>query len=115
MLKIAHLNATETGMWKWFDLPSFKGVRVELRLLTRTDLAELRLLDDLRSEATVVANKFFRDFSGCVDANGVAIPNTVENRAEMLEDSIFGTFVTSKLADIAAWRDEGKDGSGSAS
>lgn len=112
-MKVMHMSAPEGGYWKWFDVPKYKGTRVELRLLTRTDLQQLDKYKELKEEAVVVAQKYFRDFEGCFDCNGQPIPNTENNRALMMEDTLFGTFVTAMLADVQRWRAEGKEDSAS--
>jgi hypothetical protein len=114
-MKLPHINASSEAMWKWFKVPGFQGTEAELKLLTRLDLVKLGTAKDLGEETALIAKEYFRDFRGCRDANGVDIPNTIELRAEMLKDVLFGVFVSNKLSEIADWRAEGKDGSGSGS
>lgn len=115
-MKLPHINASEETMWKWFDVPGFKEASAELKLLTRSDMLKLQEFEGkLKEEGAYVAKHFFRDFRGCADANGTPLPNTEEIRAQMMEDMLFGTFVTAKLGEIVNWRAEGKEESGSAS
>lgn len=109
-----HVNAAADKLWRWFKVPGSEA-EVELKLITRSELQAMAVSGDIAAESKYAAEHFFRGFRGCKDANGLELPNTREIRAAMLEDQFFGPWVNRKLLDLAAWRDEGKGGSGSAS
>jgi len=111
---IATHNASEEQLWKWFTIPGDDG-EVELKLITRDELTSLGKSKDLSVQAKTIAKHFFRDFKNMVDANGVAIPNTEEQRVKIQTYRPIFNFIIDKLTDLGAWSEEGKGVSGSAS
>jgi len=112
-MRFPHVNATPEQLWRWFKVPG-TDAEVELKLASRSELQEIIRPTDLAAECKLVAERFFRAFKGCVDVNGVEIPNTVESRALLLQDHELGPWITTRLWQVKEWRDEGKGDGGSA-
>jgi len=116
-MKLAHINASEDQLWRWFVFKDQEQTcDLELRLITTEDL---KLVTDDGQDASgrqaIVAKKWFRGFRNVKDANGVDVPQTEEMRREILKDLDVWKFVQTKLTASANWRSEGKGDSDSAS
>lgn len=62
---------------------------------------------DLKLYGMEVAKRWFIDFRGFEDNDGVPWPNTLENRVELLGKAPIWKFITEIIQDTNTWRNEG--------
>jgi hypothetical protein len=110
--KIPHVNAKEDQLWRWFSYPGGEA-SLEVRLVTRKDLQNAD--PGGKGFERYCAEHFVRGIKGFLDCNGTEVPNTAENRFQILIDARVWPWFDRQLVNIAEWGDEGKAVSGSAS
>lgn len=112
----------DNSRWKWFDFPR-PAFSLELYSPTASELSRTAARFGLTSEkpdlsgfSAHLATHWFRDFKGIVDQDDQPLQNTVEIRKALLE-KVPGllAWAQGRIADFAAWLDEGNGDSGSAS
>lgn len=118
-MRVAHFNASEDQLWRWFDIPG-TNARLELKLVTLAESGKFKNPKKDAEEAAAfyrrhVAKNWFRGFENLLDVNGTPIPNTEESRFEILQDRELWSWVSGKLDRSSNWWEEGKADSGSAS
>lgn len=101
----------------WVNMPD-TSLRVRIKVPTVDQVTELGSLQGSRNmlEArTMLAEKLIVEFSGVQDVDGNDIPNTAENRANILSFLPVFLFTVRECNRLAGWHEEGNAGNGSAS